>query len=349
MPHDQASGSGCAVSLSKHDFSGLVALEGMTLIDGNGGQPVRNAAVVLDDERILHVGQSGDFCYPEGTAVYDLVGRFVIPGLIDMHAHPVAGVWEDTVRMLLGFGVTTFRSPGGNWFGVDLRDQIANGELLGPRMFTGSKIIDGPDTIFPFMNIGATEAEMRTEIRRQADLGVDLIKLYWVTPADLITVAVDEAHALDLQVAGHLREVSWTEAAQLGIDNFEHSAGEGPIWELVAPEERAALRALPRPEYLQRFAELVDLDSPWFDDLVTALVDNQVTVTPTLVTMQSLHLGDDLGVLDQLDPWLASDAILGKWDSTWKEGNPFVFVDPIGKVQGHLQAPEVFPIGMEIV
>ncbi len=161
-----------------------------------------------------------------------------------------------------------------------------------------------------------------------------MVKLYWNRPPNFIAAAVDEADALGMQVIGHLRQSSWTEAARLGINGLGHSAGDGPTWELVPPEEREELRSLPFPECYDRFLELVDLDEPWFDSLAIALIENEVTVDPTLVMMQSLYYGDDLTVLERLEPDLAPESVRATWGPGWEDANPLTVNDPRALPEG---------------
>ena len=244
-----------------------------------------------------------------------------------MHVHPRVGAERATMQMLLAFGITTVRIPGVGFdspddLGLRLRGQIARGELPGPRVFTGGKIIEGPHKTFPDDVEVKSEAEMRAEVRRQASLGVDLIKLYWSTPIEFIRVAVDEAHAHGLQVVGHLRRTSWTEAAEAGIDGLVHSAADGASWELAPIARRAELQAMSPRAYYEQLARWIDLRSPQFDSLVTALVTHRVTVDPTLVIMQSLYFGDDLNVLARLEPQVAPAAVLATWGPGWAAANP---------------------------
>ncbi len=330
----------------------LTVLKGATLIDGTGTAPMQNAVVVLKSESILRVGRVEDFRYASDVNVHDLSGRYIVPGFIDFHVHPRLGAERETMQMLLAFGITTVRIPGVGFdapdsLGIRLRDQIANGTLMGPRIFTGAKIVEGPRKSFPDDIEVRSETEMRAEVRRQAALGVDLVKLYWNTPKEFIEAAVEEAHLLDLQVVGHLRETSWTEAARAGIDGLVHSAADGPTWELVSPESRDELRALPYRTYYARLQELADLDSPWFDALVDALVDNEITVDPTLVIMQTLYFGDDLDVLHRLEPEIAPQAVLATWGQDWEKGNPFVLQNVGG--QDLTYGKGVFAMALEIV
>ncbi len=340
----------CSESAERLVGEGMIVIQGGTLIDGTGAPPSPNAAIVLSGDSILRVGTVGDFRYPPSAEVVDATGMFILPGLVDMHVHPRVGAEEETLRMLLAFGVTTIRITGIGFespdsLGIELREATARGALVGPRIFTGAKIIEGPTKSFPDDVEVTTEEEMRAEVRRQAELGVNLVKLYWNTPVHFIRAAVEEAHALDLQVIGHLRQSSWTEAARAGIDGLVHSGWDGPTWELVAPSEQDALRALPYPGNYHRFRETVDLDGPGFDSLTAALIEHEVTVDPTLVLIQSLYYGDDLKILDRLEPEVAPASIHATWGDGWESANPLTMTSPQALPEGKV----IWPIATEIV
>ena len=152
---------------------------------------------------------------------------------------------------------------------------------------------------------------------------------------------------------------SWTEAASAGIDGLTHSGHAGPTWELVAPEYRDELRWISLnvapPEQLRfksmsqryaQFVDIVDLRGRWFDALVTALIEHNVTVDPTLVMSNAMEYGDDLGVLAKLEPQLAPPPILATWGKGWQEMNPLIQQNPEWQMT---KAKGLFPIGLEIV
>ena len=328
----------------------LTVLAGATLIDGTGAAPQPNAVIVIEGERILRIGLVGDFRYGDRVTVEDLSSKFIVPGFVDVHVHPRLGAEVDTMRMLLEFGITSIRIPGVGFdghdtLGLELRDKIDSGGTVGPRITTGAKIIEGPTKSFPDDVEVHSVDEMRAEVRRQADLGVDLVKLYWNTPPEFVRAAIEEAHGHGLQVLGHLRATSWTAAAKAGIDGLVHSAADGPFWELVPPQHRAEFRALRGRQKYARFLELVDLDSQWFETLVKELVDKGVAVDPTLVIIQSLYFGDDLGILKRLEPELAPSSIHKSWGVGWQAGNPVLVDNP----QELSFGKGTFPIALEIV
>ena len=329
---------------------GLLVLEGATLIDGTGTEPRDDSVIVLDGDRILRVGSAGDFRYPDSARRKDVSGHFVVPGFIDMHVHVHPEARIETVEALLDFGVTTIRSPGAApSAGVELRDQIAAGRVRGPRMITGAAFIDGSPSRFDWTVSVATPDEIREVVRQQAASGADMIKLYWDVTPELMAAAINEAHALGLKVAGHLKATSWTQAARLGIDALVHSGTEGPTWELVPNRHRGQLRALPYREFYARWLELVELDGELMSSLIAALVANNVTVDPTLVAMESLYFGDDPKVLERLEPERAPPSVVSLWGPDWQQRNPFVFTNPMGIARDLTSAKDVFPVALKIV
>ena len=336
--------------------SGLIVLEGGTLIDGSGSAPIPNAAVVLQGDRILRVGQVGDFRYPDDVSIEDVSGRFLIPGLIDMHVHVPPNAESETLRMLLAFGITTIRSPGSlPEQGVDLRERVESGELLGPRMLVAGQVLT-PLKVFPEDVEVSNAAEVRAEVKRQAASGVDYIKLYKGLSPDLVRAGITAAHEHGIKAIGHLGRTSWTEAALAGIDGLLHSGHAGPTWELVPPEVRDQVRVInyaekrdPSVSYAESytlFVETVDLGGSFFDSLVTALVENDVTVDPTLVLIETFYFGDDLSVLNRQAPEIAPAAVLEAWGQGWQNENPILQGDPARKLT---EGKAILPVALDMV
>ena len=310
------------------DGEGIVVLEGATVVDETGATPRFEAVVVLQNERILKVGNAGDEVYPDGSTVMDLRGRYVLPGFIDTHVHPPrdAETRPATVRTLLAFGITTIRNPAARpGAGVQLRNGVSAGELLGPRVLTAGPLIDAPTirpTKFPEdWTYLKTEEEIRAEVRRQQESGVDFIKLYRGLAPGLVVAAIDESHKAGLLVIGHLGKTSWLEAARAGIDVLVHS---GPSVGLIQPLRRDQNPELTPGEYERLWRETVDLEGPEMEVLVSALINNGVEVNPTLVLTEAIRWGDDLGTLERLEPELAPERdIPGWWGDDWRERHPY--------------------------
>ncbi|MDQ4022819.1 MAG: amidohydrolase family protein [Thermoproteota archaeon] len=288
--------------LEKIDAKGLVILEGASLIDGTGSPPRNDSVVILKDERILTVTDRGNFTdYPKDSEIVNLTGRFLIPGLFDMHAH-VAGVLdssynqtvsENTLKALLDNGITTIRNPAGpTKESVALRDAVAAGQIKGPQIFTAGRLINGLPFPTRFVEtIANTEAEVREEVKSQADAGVDYVKLYVGLYPNLVKTAIDEAHNQGIKAIGHLYLTSWTDAANLGIEALTHGVPVSPF--LLSKDKREIFIENGRGPFDHfLWLNLVDLNSTKINEMINALVKNKVPVDPTLSIYEAM-LKDD--------------------------------------------------------
>jgi imidazolonepropionase-like amidohydrolase len=288
--------------LEKIDAKGLVILEGASLIDGTGSPPRNDSVVILKDERILTVTDRGNYTdYPKDSEIVNLTGRFLIPGLFDMHAH-VAGVLdssynqtvsENTLKALLDNGITTIRNPAGpTKESVALRDAVAAGQIKGPQIFTAGRLINGLPFPTRFVEtIANTEAEVREEVKSQADAGVDYVKLYVGLYPNLVKTAIDEAHNQGIKAIGHLYLTSWTDAANLGIEALTHGVPVSPF--LLSKDKREIFIENGRGPFDHfLWLNLVDLNSTKINEMINALVKNKVPVDPTLSIYEAM-LKDD--------------------------------------------------------
>ena len=300
-------------------------LHNATLPDGNVHD------LVIEGERIERITDSHE--HGEATVI-DATGKFVYPGFIDMHVHALLHPWtakgeiaprydRDQVlrmfRLLLEHGVTTIRDPGSETeAAVTLRRMLEKGDAAEPRLITAGRILNASSFApEPFIEV-RTPDDVRREIAWQKAAGVDFIKVYASMPLDLVKVAIDEAHRLQLPVVGHLQRTTWTEAAKLGIDGVSHAAPWSA--EYLAAEKRAAY-----PQTLfgrVYWLESVDLESHAFRELTDALVKSGLSVDPTLIAMHTKFFGDDARWLENPDnklvPELAAGWRAGSFTRDWK-------------------------------
>jgi imidazolonepropionase-like amidohydrolase len=274
--------------------TGAVILEGATLIDGTGALPKSNTTIVIDGNRIVFVSNNTadnfDLDFSAANRV-NLTGKFIIPGLFDMHAH-VGNVLKDSynqseseyaLRMLLTHGITTIRNPGGpTEQSVALRDNVSEGRILGPQIFTAGQLLNTPQIPVPFVEKRVqTEQDVRQEVRTQVVGGVDYIKLYVGLTPDLVKAAIDEAHFYGKKVIGHLYMTSWTDAANLGIDALTHGVPVSPFL-LSEADQQKFLESGDHPFNHLLWLDLVDLNGPEINNMISALVNNDIPVDPTL-------------------------------------------------------------------
>ena len=173
--------------------SSVVVVEGATLIDGTGAPPTPGTTLVIEDGRILRIGKRGEVPIPDGAQVIQADGKYVIPGLIDAHVHYNAPFLH---RLYLAHGVTTVRDVGTSLERIlTLREEIAMGNILAPRLFaTGSAI--NPRSV---KAMGLSSAREMAE--KLAEAGVDRIKVTGYSEEELKDI-LEVAHAHGLLVFG---------------------------------------------------------------------------------------------------------------------------------------------------
>jgi imidazolonepropionase-like amidohydrolase len=299
-----------SVLFSKLDGKGVVVLRGATVIDGTGSAPKPHSVVIINGSKIVNVftddSKYHDYYYSShNVKVLNLTGKYIIPGLFDMHAH-IAGVLknsynqtksENTLNMLLANGVTTIRNPGGpSEQSVALKKNVTKGKIKGPSIFTAGRLINDPRMSIPFVEKQVrTEQDVRQEVRLQAAIGVDYIKIYVGLTPNLVKAAIDEAHHNGIKVIGHLYLTSWTDAANLGIDALTHGV---PVSPYLLPKDRQRIfieNGLgPFDHFL--WLSLVNLNnssgSTEIDEMIKSLVIHKVSVDPTLDIYEAI-LKDD--------------------------------------------------------
>ncbi|WP_432361011.1 amidohydrolase family protein [Sporosarcina sp. UB5] len=164
---------------------------------------------------------------PDGIPAIDASGKYIIPGMIDMHCH----IRDNVAPHFLASGVTTVRNTAGNVLLIE--DLIeAPVDAPTPRVFSADRMIDGEPGLWGPTSFGnlVTEnpAEARREVRRQAEAGVKFIKLYGWANREVIQATVEEARKFDLEVSCdliHSKKISALVAAELGVTWFEHASG----------------------------------------------------------------------------------------------------------------------------
>ncbi len=207
----------------KPSGDGMIALEGATLLDGSGGEPVRDALILIRNGHIQTVARVNDVEVPRGAQVVSLIGKTIIPGLIDAHAHVESWAGE----RYLAWGVTTVRDLGASSTdsSIALKNAFNLGSLRGPRTFTSGAMIDGVPPTYPTATGVRTSTDVRKAVDQRAVAGADYVKIYTKFTADLLKPLMDEANTLRLPVAAHLGKMDALTAARAGIASLEHMAG----------------------------------------------------------------------------------------------------------------------------
>jgi amidohydrolase family protein len=200
-----------------------IAITDVTVIDVERGARILGATVVTAGDRIASVGQLA--VIPSGATRVNGRGKFLVPGLWDMHSHhQAAGV--ESLELFLANGVVGTRDMGSDAdFILPLRDRIARGEAAGPEIVAAGPILDDRPTDWPFRRRVRNAEEARAAVRDLKRRGVDFIKVHDNTPRDAFFAIADETAKLGLPFAGHVPfGITVEEAADAGMRSIEHLA-----------------------------------------------------------------------------------------------------------------------------
>lgn len=249
---------------------------------------LRDQTVVVAEGTIVEIGPTSTTKAPEGALVVDATGRYLLPAFCDMHVHLLGEAWNmmlppeaQSAREAVpwdGFllpyvanGVTTVQDLFGPPELLALRERIARGEVLGPRLVL-ARMIDGPEKAWP-PPLGvwvASPAEARDAVRRAKEEGYDKIKVYSFLDEGSYDAIVATANELGMDVIGH---IPFSLSAEYVVE-----AGQ----KLIAHSEELAKHAGGdhRPERIEELADLMARRGVW--------------MIPTLITTESiLEVFDD--------------------------------------------------------
>ncbi|OGD31065.1 MAG: hypothetical protein A2V45_16640 [Candidatus Aminicenantes bacterium RBG_19FT_COMBO_58_17] len=185
----------------------------------------------ITGDRITDIKKNRHIRLPKGVQVIDAKGKYLIPGLWDMHVH-----WYDEkfLNLFIANGVTGVRQMSGFQLHLDWRERAKRGDLLAPRQVIGSMIVDGPGATWVGSIEVGNEQEARDAVRKIKESGFDFVKIYNGIPRGAYYALADEAAKQGLPFAGHVpHSVSALEASDAGQKSIEHLNG---VLEACSPD-----------------------------------------------------------------------------------------------------------------
>jgi imidazolonepropionase-like amidohydrolase len=198
----------------------------VTVIDGTDGPPRPDQTVVVTGERIAAMGPRSSVKVPRGATIVDGAGKFLIPGLWDMHYHADNDTANQRrfMAMNVANGVVGVREMFGSAAVTDLKRKIEAGEVLGTRMVLGSAIVDGPNPYWPGSLVVGSPAEPDSVVALAKSQGAQFIKVYMMLPPAAFFAILRSARAQGLEVAGHVPyAVDPGMASDSGMRVMEHN------------------------------------------------------------------------------------------------------------------------------
>ncbi len=286
------------------DFVGVDAsvlvLNHVRVIDGTGAPAKEDQAIVIANGKIQSIGPAASAQIPQGAQRIDRSGYTVIPGLVGMHDHLyytdsyalqvadgktgepgvfLAEIPYTAPRLYLAAGVTTIRTTGSvePYTDLKVKSRIDANLMPGPSIDATAPYLEGAPTRFAQMHELTGSDDAKRMVDYWAAEGMTSYKAYTNIARDELRVAIQQAHAHQLKLTGHLCSVTWPEAVALGIDDFEH----GPVFtdtEFVADKQPDVC---PPGGGSSGWAKQ-DVNGAQVQEMIRNLVSHHVAVTSTL-------------------------------------------------------------------
>jgi imidazolonepropionase-like amidohydrolase len=288
----------------------------VNIVDVRTGEIRPDQIVIIEKNRITAIGSRKDTRYPRNApTILNGKDAYLIPGLWDMHVHLVFGDWfpranEISLPLFVANGITSVRDMGSDLETVQSwRDEIESGRMLGPRIMTAGRMLDGPKPRFPSSLAVATPEDGRRAVDQLKQSGADFIKLQSLIPRDAVFAIAEEAKKEEMPFEGHVPDsVRASEMSEAGMHSFEHLIG---IFEGSSPNEDEFLKG---DKTETKF--LATYDPERAATLAALLAKNQTWQCPTLVWERGGNLID----VTDFSKDTRAKYVPAYWkDNTWKK------------------------------
>lgn len=261
----------------------LVAFVDVNILPMDREGILEGQTVIVRDGIIEAIGDHDTIEIPEGALIIDGQGKYLMPGLIDMHVHIQE---ENELLLFVAHGITTVRNMWGNTglmllLGnanqLDLREKINVGELLGPAIYTSGPIIESPPSKNPMMVLVRSAEDAEQSVFQVAEGGYDFVKVYDHLSPELYATILDSARESNLPVVGHVPiEVGLEGVLENGHKTIEHLTG-----------------------YIDMDSADLKIPEDMIDYFVDKTRDSGVWVVPTIVLHQYAVSVDDIDALEE--------------------------------------------------
>jgi imidazolonepropionase-like amidohydrolase len=294
------------------------------LIDGKGSPAKPHQTVIIRNGKIEWIGDDGKApkeSVPRDAKIIDLSGKALMPGLVMLHEHMYISAFSmdpfylnarqlplSFPRLYFAAGATTIRTTGSiePYSDIRIKKDIDLGLLPGPFIELTAPYIEGKNALFPQMKENKTPAEAAAFVNYWADQGFTSFKAYMGVDKPTLKAAIDAAHKRKLKITAHLCAVTYSEAAELGIDSLEH--GFGASTDFVTDKKE---NECPSDSGNRSIADL-DIQSDRVRQLLQRLISKKVVIDSTLAVFEGSASDEALNAMspDTRDAYLKISAII---------------------------------------
>jgi imidazolonepropionase-like amidohydrolase len=260
-----------------------IAIMNVTVLPMDRPGTVPDQTVLVRDGVIAEVGPAGDVRADADDVVIDGTGRYLMPGLAEMHAHvppganPPREAVEDILFLYVANGITTIRGMLGSEYQIPLAEELRQGSVLGPTFYVGAPSING--------NSAPTPEDAERLVREHAAAGYDLQKIHPGVSLETWDHMVEVAREVGLTFGGHVpADVGLVHAIETGMSTVDHLDG---YVQAVASDDVVAQINTGQPISLEGLVEGVDESK--IGEIVALTVERDVYVVPTMYLWANLY------------------------------------------------------------
>ncbi len=324
----------CWVSAAAAEATKPLALDQISVVDSGQGVITEARCVRIERDHIVAVTAAGSEQCLDDARVLNLDGHYLMPGLIDTHAHLTLGpleiqrergrmtmsaaadddIADHNAKRLVAHGVTTIRNPGGDLQAAKRYQQrLSRGDVIGPESFDAGMILHNAEIRNLTAVVHNTE-DINQAVAAQAAQGAEWIKLYTGLSPELLQAGIDAAHEHGLPAVAHLDHIAWPDALAMGLDSIVHLMPISP--DLLDEASRQAWQATARPGTFAFFEwwEHFDPDGPEADQLIESFNTHRPIFDATLVAFHAAFVQDQDNHYKRNTRRLAHPRLRANWE-----------------------------------
>ena len=265
---------------------GLTAFTNVSVLPMTSDAVLTGQTVVVRDGTITAAGPAAEVDVPRGATVIDGEGRYLMPGLAEMHAHVPPGAnppreeVEDILFLYVANGITTIRGMLGSAYQIPLADELERSEVLGPNFYVGAPSLNGGTAPTP----EAAEALIRSHV----EAGYHLQKIHPGVPRAAWDHMAEVAREVDLTFGGHVpQDVGLVHAMETGMSTVDHL--DGYIQAIASDDVQAQVSV----GQISLAGLARGVDEAKLADIIQLTIDHDVYVVPTMYLWENLYGAPD--------------------------------------------------------